>query len=386
MARKRKSESGMEKNEFFIRLGISAIIIVVTCLVFFLGGGMNMFKSYAPKEVVYSDNFEIHFIDVGQGDSTLVRFPDGKTMLVDCGEEKESSGLVKYLTEVFNVHKVQAIDYLVLTHQDADHVGGAKAVLDAFQINMVYRPMQLSDYDLEAGYPNTNNYAVSDTKTYYETIKAVYNEPNCERKFIQAGLQIPGTNYSVDFLTPLSVSATLENNNYSPLMMIKYNGAKFLLTGDAESKVETQAVNKYGEELKADVYKVGHHGSNTSSSAKFLEEVKPKYAVVSAGKNNKYGHPTKKVLDRLNNVGAEVLTTIDLGTIIMSVDENGKVVILSHDTPNYDMTIVIAVGILLLLLTWGLMRNRKDGNKENKAKTTEKEVKKALKTVQKLKK
>ncbi len=384
---KRKHKASMSTEELLIRLGISAIIIILTCLAFFLCGGLTLFQRYSPKETVYSQNFEVHFINVGQGDSTLIYFPDGKTMLVDCGERSEADGLVGYLTEVFKSHNIDAIDYLIFTHQDSDHIGGGEKVLSSFQVNNVYRPMQYSKFEVnQEGFVNNNNYAVSDSATYSKAIEAVYNEPNCDIFFTQAGEKISGANYEMEFLTPLSVSASLENNNYSPLIMIEYNGAKFLLTGDAESKVESEAVAKYGDYLKADVYKVGHHGSNTSSSAKFLNEVLPEYAVVSAGKNNKYGHPTQTVLNRLQNVGAEVLTTIELGTIIMSVDAKGKIILLSHNTPKYDVTIVLAVGIILLLLTWGLMRNRKSGNKDNIEEIDVKTVKKALKTVKKTKK
>ena len=149
-----------------------------------------------------------------------------------------------------------------------------------------------------------------------------------------------------------------------------------MLTGDAETKVEREAVKEYGDLLKADVYKVGHHGSSTSSCQTFLDKVMPKYAVVSAGKDNAYKHPNASVVERLKNIGAQVMTTIDLGTIVMSVDENGKILVLSHDTPNYDMTIVIAVGFVLVLLVWGIrFKKKKTKNKNNEKKLIEKTIK-----------
>lgn len=383
---KRRKKYEMKTEEILIRMGISAIIVIVTCIAFFLGGGLTIFKKYSPKETVYSQNFEVHFIDVGQGDSTLIYFPDGKTMLIDCGEKSESEGLVSYLNEVFKSHEIEAIDYLIFTHQDSDHIGGGEKVLSSFQVNNVYRPMQYSKFEVnQEGFVNNNNYAVSDSATYSKAIEAVYNEPNCEMFFTQSGQKILGADYEVEFLTPLSVSPSLENNNYSPLIMLEYNGAKFLFTGDAESKIENEAALKYGEYLKADVYKVGHHGSSTSSSAKFLNEVLPEYAIVSAGKKNSYGHPTQTVLNRLQNVGAEVLTTIELGTIVLSVDEKGKVIILSHNTPHYDITIALAVGMILLMLTWGIKVN-KSGKNEKLEEIDVKNVKKAIKTVKKSKK
>ena len=377
MSRRKKLEFNMSYKEFWIRFALTVVIILATCLIFFLCGGMNIFKSYAPKDTIHSKDFEVHFIDVGQGDSTLIRFSDGKTMLVDCGKSSAGNSLVSYLTEVFKEHSVEAIDYLVLTHQDSDHIGSGKKVLDSFQVNCVYRPMQLSSYEVNTlKVPNTNNYAVSTSATYSDVIKAVYTEPNCTQEFTKAGMSIKGEGYSVNFLTPLSVSATTENNDYSPIMSVEYNGAKFLLTGDAESKVEREAVKEYGDLLKADVYKVGHHGSSTSSCQTFLDKVMPKYAVVSAGKDNAYKHPNASVVERLKNIGAQVMTTIDLGTIVMSVDENGKILVLSHDTPNYDMTIVIAVGFVLVLLVWGIrFKKKKTKNKNNEKKLIEKTIK-----------
>ncbi len=364
----KKIKTQMSIEEILIRIGISAVIILATFLIFFFGGGLNMFKSYLPKETIYSKDFEVHFIDVGQGDSTLIRLPDGKTMLIDCGEKSAGNTLVSYLTEVFNYNEVNAIDFLIFTHQDSDHIGSGKLVLDTFQVNCVYRPMQLTSYEINTlKHPNNEGYAVSSSSTYNNTIKAVYQEPDCEIKFSQAGETIQGENYKVNFLTPLSVSSSTTNNNYSPLIMLEYNGAKFLFTGDAEKKVENEAVDKYGNLLKADVYKAGHHGSNTSSSAAFLEKVLPEYTVISCGKDNSYGHPNSNVIDRLKNTGSHIMTTMELGTVIMSVDESGSVIILSHSTPNYDMTIVIAAGIILLLLTWGIKFNKKGNKTEEKA-------------------
>lgn len=368
MANKRKIKSEMKFEEILVRIAISFVIIVAACLAFFFGGGMNIFRTYAPKEVDFSKDFEVHYIDVGQGDSTFIRFPDGKTMLVDCGESTASSTVVNYVSEVLNFNNSSLkLDYFIFTHQDSDHVGSAKAVFDKFEVECLYRPMQLSVYETQdLQQPNINNFAVSTSVPYKNAIKAAYDE-KCEMKFTQDGEKIEGENYTVEFMLPLAVNEITNNNDFSPIIKVEYNGVSFLLTGDAGTKVENAAEKKYGDKLKVDVYKAGHHGSNTSSTAKFLAKVMPKYSVVSCAKKNSFGHPGTKTVGRLKEVGSQIMSTAELGTIVFSVDDNGKAIILSHKVPDYDITIVFAVAIVLILLTWGI-RIKKKGNKARRNK------------------
>lgn len=141
--------------------------------------------------------------------------------------------------------------------------------------------------------------------------------------------------------------------------MLEYNSKKFLFTGDAESIIENKVAEKYGYQLKADVYKVGHHGSDTSSKADFLKKVNPTYSVISVGENNQYNLPNNKVIERLKNVGSQIMMTAELGTIIFAVNENFEIVILSHTAPKYDVVLIVVIGFVLLMMVWGIKIKKK---------------------------
>ena len=357
--RKSKIQKSTSSKSFWVRFCLSIIIIVATACVFYFGGGLDLFKEYAPSEEMGRFDFEVHFIDVGQGDATLIRLPDDKTVLIDTGESKAGESLVSYVSDVFDYHKLSVIDYLILTHQDDDHIGSGVEILNRFQVNCVYRPMQRANSEVENfGEEYLSNYPISTTKAYSAVIEAVYNEPNCDIKFSREGESIVGENYSFNFLTPFSVSSSTDNNNFSPIIMLEYNGAKILFTGDAESEVEREAVERYGYELKADVLKVGHHGSNTSSCQTFLDAVMPSYSIISVGQDNQYNLPSNAVVERLKSSGSQVLSTAENGTIVLTV-QDGEIIFISHHVPNTNIIIIVCAGLVLLMLVWGIRVKKK---------------------------
>ncbi len=337
---------------------LTGVLLVVFLLTFFLGGGLSFFNGITSIKSFSKLPFEIHFIDVGLGDSIFIRLPDNKTMLVDCGPNEEKNHVVSYLTQLFTYENISSIDYLVLTHQDDDHVGKATDILKKFQVNCVYRPKILSsDEEIKVG--NPMGYEVSSTKTYNEVITAVYSEPNCEIRYSEKGIKIFDNDYSVEFLSP-SEDRYSAFNNYSPLILVTYNARKFLLTGDAQSVAENEVIRNEGDKLKADVLKVAHHGSSTSTSAKFLEYVTPQYAIISASLDNKFNFPKQDVLARLETVGAKVLTTGKMGSIVMSVDAKNQIVFADEEKlVKIDIPVLVVCTGMTLIIIWGLKTPKK---------------------------
>lgn len=253
----------------------------------------------APELEGRSDVLKLHFIDVGQADAILVQFPGGKNMLVDAGNKDDGPAVVKYLTE----KNVPKLDCLVGTHPHEDHIGGLDEVIKHFPVDLFYLPK-----------------VTTTTQTFMDVLAAALAK-NLKIDLARAGVTIMEEgNLSVKILAPRG--DTYESlNNYSAVIKVSYGRHAFLLTGDAEIQSE-QEMLAAGEDLKADVLKVGHHGSRTSTSIPFLKAVQPGYAVISAGKNNDYGHPHKETLSKLKKAQVKVYRTDQSGTVVAY--SNGK--------------------------------------------------------------
>lgn len=244
-----------------------------------------------------NDTLKVHFLDVGQGDSILVQFPNGKNMLVDAGKSDSASTITNYLKN----NGVIKIDYLIGTHPHEDHIGSLDAVIKDFEIGKVWMPK-----------------ATTNTKTFRDVLTAVKNK-GLGINTAKAGVSmLEDGNLSVNMLAPLGT--TYEDlNNYSAVIKVKYGDIAFLLTGDAEELSEKEILAS-GAELKSQVLKVGHHGSNSSTSPEFLKSVNPKYAVISVGAGNDYHHPHQVTLNKLQKAGVTVLRTDERGTIVFTTD------------------------------------------------------------------
>lgn len=246
-----------------------------------------------------NSNFEVHYIDVGQADAALV-LCDDETMLIDGGNVADSSLIVSYL----NKRNISHLDYVIGTHAHEDHIGGLSGALSVTSVGKVYAPK-----------------TEADSKAYQ----------NFKSKVQAQGLQItnptPNETFtlgssSVRILAPISESVS-DLNNTSIVLKITYGSTSFLFTGDAEREEEQDIINK-GYDLSATVLKVGHHGSENSTSYVFLREIMPEYAIISVGKNNSYGHPTEEALSRLRDSDTKVYRTDLQGDIIAKSD--GKTV------------------------------------------------------------
>lgn len=282
----------------------------------------------------------VNYIDVEQGDSILVNFPDGKNMLIDCGNGE--TRITKAIIDYLNSRNVSTIDWFVITHPDVDHVGGAVEVINAFEIKNAFVPDIL---DIN--------------KIYFPRFKSAYDllvEKNVDIKYSDNYKFIKGDDYSIVFLSPLPlelggsyqklnmalVPTENETNDVSPIMLLEYKGVRFLFTGDAGKEQEAFVMENYAVGLyqktfggygisvkleDIDFLKVSHHGASGASSLKFLELIKPKNAVLSVGGSNNYGHPSLTTLYNLETVNENYnLYRTDVhGTVCVFVSEEGAV-------------------------------------------------------------
>lgn len=241
------------------------------------------------------DTLTVHFLDVGQADSALITCGD-KTMLIDGGNVGDSSFLFRYLTD----RGITKLDYLIATHAHEDHVGGLAGALNAAAAEVVYCPV--TTYDSKA----FNNF-----KKYAE-------ESGAEIQVPKAG---DGFELGTATVQILACNTFSDTNNTSIVLRIIHGGNSFLFTGDAERETEA-TILEAGCDLSSTVLKVGHHGSETSTSYPFLREVMPSLAVISVGEGNSYGHPDDATLSRLRDAEVTVYRTDIHGTVI--VESNGK--------------------------------------------------------------
>lgn len=244
---------------------------------------------------VVNGQLKIHYINVGQGDSELIQ-QGNQNMLIDTGTNASTSSLITYLQS----KNIKKIDYLVLTHPHEDHIGGADAVIKTFDIGKIYMPN------------------IKTTTTTFKDVASAINSKGLKAEQPALGTTFNLGDANCTVLGPVN-SESGDLNTYSIVIKLVYGNNKFLFTGDTQVVNEEGMINK-GYDLSADVLKVGHHGSSTSTSQEFLNKVNPKYAVICVGKGNDYGHPTAQTMDRLKAMAIKVYRTDENGTIICTSD------------------------------------------------------------------
>lgn len=239
----------------------------------------------------------VHFIDVGQGDSTLIKLPNKQSILIDAGKNADSELVVNYLKK----EGIKKIDHVIGTHPHEDHIGGLDVVIESFEIGKIYLPR-----------------VIHTTKTYEDVLLAIKNK-NLKVTEAKGGVTIDIPEVKAVFVAPNS-SDYNDLNNYSAVLRLTYKDTSFLFTGDAEEVSEFEMLLQSHTGLDTDVLKVAHHGSSTSTSEAFLEAVSSKYAVISLGKDNTYGHPHIETIDKLNKHKVEYFRTDLQGNIIATSD------------------------------------------------------------------
>ena len=263
-------------------------------------GGLEPLQTFAPGE----GELALHFIDVGQGDCILLQFPSGKYMLVDAGEENKGPTVQKYLTD----KQIETLEAVVVTHPHTDHFGGMIEVVEnkQFVINNLY--MSVVPEDLTP----TN-------RTYEKFLDAI----------IHAGLKAKAPKRDAVIYTEDNLSVTVLSdytqeygnlNNYSIVLKVVYQNTSFLLTGDAEKKVEQDLIAWHKNALEVDVLKVGHHGSSTSSHGDFVDMVNPSMGVIQLGKDNSYGFPHRETVQTFSQRQIPLVRNDINGTIVFYSD------------------------------------------------------------------
>lgn len=254
-------------------------------------------NNVANSEVLKKDsNLKIHYIDVGQADCILIE-QNGHYMLIDGGNSDSADTIISYINNL----GIKKFDYIIGTHPHEDHIGSLDDVILNFEVEKVLFPKKISS-----------------TKTFENFVNAV--------KYKNLKLTVPevGTTYKLGdttFKVMAPNSTDYEDiNNYSIVIKLMYENTSYIFTGDAEKLSEEEIISKFSDELKCDVLKIAHHGSSSSTSDTFLKLCRPKYAIISLGMDNSYGHPHKVVLDRLKKYGADVYRTDKLGTITLESD------------------------------------------------------------------
>lgn len=250
----------------------------------------------APDTSKPEGTLEVHYIDVGQGDATLIKC-GSHAMLIDGGNNNQGTTVQLYLKK----QGVESLDYVIGTHPDADHIGGLDVIVYKYNCDTVIMP----DYE-------------KDTKTYQELVDVIHDK-NMKITYPVVGEQYALGEAKFTIIAPNSNSYGGNANDYSVAILLEYGKNRFLFTGDAEETSEAEMLTN-GIDISADVYKVAHHGSRSASTQEFLNAVHPKYAVISCGEGNSYGHPHAEVLNRLRSMGVEVFRTDEQGSIIASSD------------------------------------------------------------------
>ena len=283
-----------------------AVILLLTLLL-----SISFTVGAAPAEE--AEYLIIHYIDVDQADGMLLIAGD-TTILIDAGNMATSGKMVKYLRRF----GVQELDLVVNTHPHMDHMGGINSVMNAF--------------------PTKEVWCSHDT---YESAAFQYFVSAAQRQELTIQHPEPGTVYQGDGLTvtvlgPLqSVDKYNDLNDTSLVLMVEFGEKKFLFTGDMEAYAENQLVQS-GADLKADVLKVGHHGSYSSTSQAFLAKVSPEYGIISCGRDNEYGHPHREPLTQLQKADVELFRTDLMGDIVLVTD--GETIAFFLSTRNTEIT------------------------------------------------
>ncbi len=277
------------------------IILGIIVILFLLAGCSLTIETQAGPPISEESFLKVHFIDVGQGDATLIQQinqDNTYNMLIDAGNNGDGGYLVEYLKD----QGVKTLDYIIGTHPHSDHIGGLDDVIKGFQVGAIIMPKVMAN-----------------TRTFEEVMEAVSD------KGLSITSPVPGTSYPLGeaeftILAPNSDDyASL--NDYSIANRIVFGSNSFIFTGDAEALSEEEILNNFNKrDLASDVFKLAHHGSSTSNTEDFLEAINPSYGIISCGQDNSYGHPHREIMAQLKARNILVFRTDLHGTIVINSD------------------------------------------------------------------
>jgi len=274
-------------RKWLIVAALCLLLAAVAAAIFFAAADRS-----APDDIPADAQAQIavHFVDVGEGDCAIVETPDGN-ILIDAGTKQSEAAIRRCIDDL----GITAFAYAIFTHPHADHIGSAAALVEAYPIDSVVMPN-----------------AVSTSKTFEKLVAAI-EEKDCRVIEGKAGKHLTLGTLTIDLLAPCKAYDDL--NNMSVVVLLTYGNGTFLFTGDAETLSETDMLENGVP--PCDVLKVGHHGASNSTNPLFCARVAPKYAVISCGADNQYGHPHKETIMTLLICGAKAYRTDKNGTIVL---------------------------------------------------------------------
>ena len=285
--------------------GKKGLRIIFSVLIAVIVAAVAMITEKANVQPVPDGEMFVDFVDVGQGDCTLIRTADA-VILVDAGESGTADTVVSYLKE----KGIEKIDCCIATHPHSDHIGALYRVFEEFNVDTVLLP-DLPDE------------LIPTTTAYEKFLDGLENVKNIIP--VGAGDTFDFGSMNVDILGPVKEYDDL--NHMSVVSKVTFGNTSIMLTGDTETPAETDMLKKKSIDYSADILKVGHHGSKTSTSEKWLEAVDPQFAVISCGLDNDYGHPHKNLVNRLEKFDIEYYRTDLEGNVLFKSDGNGFILV-----------------------------------------------------------
>jgi len=270
-------------------------ILIFTLAAFLTIAVVAVYKTNTKTNINLENRMVTHFIDVGQGDCILIQV-NNKNLLIDSGTSESASKVIRYLKN----NNITKLDYVVETHPHDDHIGGMARVIKTFKVNEFYAPK-----------------ATSSSQSFEDMVRALKSK-GLKIKIAKPNITLDlGPNTNCIMLSP-NRATYKDTNNYSCALKVSYKNSTYLFTGDMQKLSEGEILDK-GYDLKAQVLKVAHHGSNTSTTEEFLNRVSPQIAVISCGAYNSYGHPNKETLDKLTKLNCIIYRTdLDKDIVLVS--------------------------------------------------------------------
>ncbi|MDO4322936.1 MAG: DNA internalization-related competence protein ComEC/Rec2, partial [Lachnospiraceae bacterium] len=298
----RKADGKQKKAADSRKEKYRAIILWICCGTFCI-----FLMNFHPRT-----GLKIDCLDVGQGDCTLVRLPEGENCLIDGGSTSKSSVWEYMIEPAVKYYGIRTIDYIFLSHADADHINGILEYLEKYA----------------CGFNGKNIHGVSvkhivlpvcQETADFSDLKYLADAKGIEIQNLEAGGSLRGKSWQIRCLAPSADSLTGDRNEDSMVLMLSYGQFRMLFTGDLEGNSEKRLALS-GKDLRADILKVGHHGSSGASSSEFLDQVSPKAAVISCGRDNRYGHPADETLQRLEASQSDIFVTSQCGAVGITTD------------------------------------------------------------------
>lgn len=277
-------------------LKIRALVLIILVLGIVVA---SSFLFFGTSKDISVPVLTVHFLDVGQGDAILIETPDQVQILIDGGPD---GSILRELGAVMSPFD-KTIDVVLATHNDKDHIGGLVDVLARYQVSAIMRTNNQHDTSV-----------VQQFAKQVESERAILISPTAGERYVL------GASTTLTVFSPAGDVSNYESNASSLVVKIEYGDTSFFLTGDAPVGIEEYLAKTYPEELISTVLKLGHHGSRTSTSKTFLASVLPSYSIVSAGKDNTYGHPHAEVVENVREVNSQLLSTAEVGRITFLSD------------------------------------------------------------------